>query len=103
MASIIRGTTPPVKFTFGEISVSDITAAYFTIQQAGKTVIEKDLTTATIGEEDLLWTLTQEESLQLDAKLNALLICDWKLNDGTRGRSQVLDVNVGNPGKNEVI
>ena len=50
-----------------------------------------------------MWTLTQEESLQLDAKLNALLICDWKLNDGTRGRSQVLDVNVGNPGKNEVI
>lgn len=100
---IIRGTTPTIKFTYEDITVSDITKAILTLKQRNTVVIEKDLTQATIGEDDLAWRLSQEESLSLASKVDVTILCDWLLLDGTRGRSKSLTTAVGDPGKNEVI
>lgn len=103
MAQIIRGTTPTLIFQYSDITVSDITTAYLTIKQSGNTVIERDLTTATIGEDSISWELTQEETLELNGARQARVVCDWVLSSGIRGRSHTLDAEVGEPGKNEVI
>lgn len=103
MAAIIRGTTPTITFTFSEIAVADISTAYLTIRQGCGTVIEKDLSTASVGEDSLTWTLSQTETLLLRSKTPGEVVCDWKLADGTRGRSKVLQFTAGEPGKNEVI
>ena len=103
MTQIIRGTTPTIEFTYSDIAVSDITTAYLVIRQSGLSVIEKPISDATIGETSLSWELTQEETLQLNGARNAQIVCDWVLASGVRGRSNILTVDVGEPGKNEVI
>lgn len=105
MAAIIRGTTPTVQFTFKKIDVDDIAAAYISVKQNKATVIEQDLTEATVNSQDntITWRLTQDQTLQLSTASNAKIVCDWRLEDSTRGRSAVLEASVDNPGKNEVI
>lgn len=103
MAEIIRGTTPTIKFVFNTISVQSITTAYFLIKSGSKIIIEKDLSTATVENNNLSWKLTQEESLMLSAGGSVVLMCDWKLADGTRGRSKIETCKVAPAGKGEVI
>lgn len=103
MATIIRGTTPTISFNYSKISVTDITTAILTVKQGGQILIEKDLTTADIGESSISWTLSQSETLALKSKLAIVAVCDWVLTDGTRGRSKELNAETGEPGKNEVI
>lgn len=103
MAQIIRGTTPTLEFTYRDITVSDITTAILTLSQSGQIVIEKDLTSATVGEDTISWELTQEETLSLNGAKNVKVICDWVLASGVRGRSNILIADVGEPGKDEVI
>ena len=102
MAQIIRGTTPTIKFTYNDIEVGNITSAILTLKQGGSTVIEKDLTSAQTQDNMLVWTLTQEETLSLSGK-SVTIVCDWLLNTGVRGRSEVLTANVGEPAKDEVM
>lgn len=103
MATIIRGTTPTITFNFSDVTVSSIEVAILSIKQAEKTIIEKTLTEAVVGETSLSWKLTQEETLSLNEKVGCKIVCDWKLNDGTRGRSKFLTVDTGEAGKDEVI
>ena len=103
MATIIRGTTPTITFTFADIDVNNISVAIMTVKQSGEIVIEKTLADASIGEDSLSWKLTQEDSLKLVSKLNGQLLCDWLLTDGTRGRSNVLQFEVGEPAVNRAI
>ena len=100
---IIRGTTPTIKFTYSEITVSNITKAILTLKQRNAVVVEKNLLDAIVGEDDLSWKLSQEETLKLASKVDVTILCDWLLADGTRGRSKSLTTAVGDPGKNEVI
>lgn len=102
MDEIIRGTTPTIKFTYSEISVSDISIAILTLSQSGTIVIEKNLSEATVGSDYISWKLSQAETLSLSKK-DVTVICDWVLANGTRGRSNVLVANIGEPGKNEVL
>ena len=102
MAQIIRGTTPTIKFTYADITVSAITTAILTVKQNGTDIITKDLTDATIGADYISWTLTQTETLSL-GKTGVVIVCDWVTTDGTRGRSNILNATIGEPGKNEVI
>ena len=104
--AIIKGTTPTITFTFDEIAVTDISVAYLVIKQGGKVNIERDLETATVvttSPSHISWTLTQEETLGLSKNMNADIYCDWKLLDGTRGRSNIRVESVEDTGKNEVI
>lgn len=103
MAQIIRGTTPTLEFTFSDITVGNIITAILTAKQDSTIIIEKDLTAATIGEKSISWTLAQEDTLKLKSSRSADIVCDWKTDGGVRGRSNQLKVDIGEPGKNEVI
>lgn len=103
MAQIIRGTTPTLEFTFSDITVGNITTAILTAKQDSTIMIEKDLEAATRGEKSISWTLAQEDTLKLKSGRSADIVCDWKTDGGIRGRSNLLKVDIGEPGKNEVI
>ena len=103
MASIIRGTTPTIEFTFSDISVADITSAVLVIKQSGNIVFESPIENATRTESSLYWTLTQEQTLALASRRQATVVCDWLLSSGVRGRTNVLTCDVDEPGKDEVM
>lgn len=102
MTKIIIGTTPTITYKFKVVDVSEITVAILTIKERGTTLIEKDLSDATAGEDTLSWTLTQEETLSIGAK-SASMMLNWKLADGTRGASDVVLVTGGDNHIREVI
>ena len=102
MMEIVRGTTPILVFTFDTITPSDITVAILTIKQNGAVKVAKDLSSASVGEHDISWQLSQEDTLSL-CYWSADIYCDWKLGSGVRGASHTLKVNIVEPGKNEVI
>lgn len=102
MASIIRATTPTIRYTFNAINVSDITTAYMTIKMGETTLIEKDLSQATTSDKTMAWTLTQEETLSMTDDMVTVRI-NWKLNDGTRGASARTKLYIEDNDKEEVI
>lgn len=87
MNRIIIGTTPTITYTFKIVPVSSIVKAVLTVKERGANIMEKDLSDATVGEDTLSWTLTQEETLQLGTK-TATMMLNWKTEDGTRGASE---------------
>lgn len=101
--SIIKGTTPTIQFTFSQINVENIISAFLIIKQANRTIVEKPISEAEIGENWIQWTLSQDESLKLKDDKRADICCDWKLADGTRGRSKMAHESVEETGKNEII
>lgn len=104
MDEIIRGTTPTITFSFSSVRPSDISAAYLTISCLGGTaLVERELDSATVSSSSISWTLTQEETLRFSAGTSVQILCDWKLSDGTRGRSKEASYSVGETAKNEVI
>ena len=108
---IIRYTTPTLKFEYSDVNVTDITDAILSLKQLNSTIIERDLTTATVVHETvgsttvnyISWTLTQLETSKLPKGTTVQIYCDWKLEDGTRGRSKVLSEPVEDTGKQAVI
>ena len=87
MTKIIIGTTPTITYKFKVVDVSEITVAILTIKERGVNVIELNLSDATVGEDSLSWTLTQEETLQIGVKTCTMML-NWKTQDGTRGASE---------------
>ena len=86
MASIIRGTTPTLKYKFNDVKVSDIATAYLSIQTGNpETDIEKSLVEADVGQDYISWTLTQQECLSFGDSISMMI--NWKLSNGTRGAS----------------
>ena len=79
---ITRGTTPTITYTFDLVDVSNITTAYLTITQGERVIIEKTLNDAEIGENSLVWTLTQDETLQLEEDASVKIQCRYKTGDG---------------------
>ena len=104
MEQIIRGTTPTVKFTFATVDVTTISVAFMSIVASDGTILlTKDITTAEVGEDYLAWTLTQTETLILPVHGKVQVWCDWRIAEGTRGRSNIAEYTIGVTGKNEVI
>ena len=102
--NIISATTPTITFNFSEVDPAEISVAYLIIKIGGTTVIEKDLLSATVDETSISWTLTQEETLLLKpAGIVCRICCDWKTNNGTRGRSKVGEYKIEESGKQCVI
>ena len=77
MTKIIIGTTPTITYKFKVVDASEITVAILTIKERGVNIIELNLSDATVGEDSLSWTLTQEETLQLGAKTVTMML-NWK-------------------------
>lgn len=91
MTKIIIGTTPTITYKFKVVDVSQITVAILTIKERGVNIIELNLSDATVGEDSLSWTLTQEETLQIGVKTCTMML-NWKTEDGTRGASEEVSV-----------
>lgn len=89
MDNIIRGTTPTLKYTFRTVDPTNFSVAYLTVTNGSQT-IEKDLSSATIEENAILWKFTQEETLALGDRITAML--NWKIPDGTRGASRIATI-----------
>ena len=102
MTKIIIGTTPTITYKFKVVDVSEITVAILTIKGRGTILIELTKSDATVGEDSLSWTLTQEETLQLAGK-TATMMLNWKTEDGTRGASEEVLVTGVNNHIREVI
>lgn len=101
--SIVRGTTPTIKFKFSSVRVADIVVAYLVLKTFEREIVERDKESAEIGDDYIAWTLTQEETLRLNAGNTVKIFCDWKTADGTRGRSTIGRFDVEETGKTEVI
>ena len=102
MTRIIIGTTPTITYKFKVVAVADITKAILTIKERGTTLIEKDLSDATVGEDTLSWTLTQEETLAIGVK-SASIMLNWLTADGVRGASKEEIINGVNNHIREVM
>ena len=90
---IIRGTTPPIRFSFTEVDPQAMTQAILTIRQRG-VMIEKDLSEATVTEDSILWELTQEETLSLEENRPAMVQCRYKFASGAAGASRIYEEQV---------
>lgn len=101
MGYIISCTTPTIKYNFKVVDPAHITEAYLTITEGGETIIERDLTTATIGEHSLAWTLTQAETFEFDKSVVVQL--NWLTDSGVRGASEKVRIVISENLKNEVI
>lgn len=103
MAILIAGTTPTITIAFSTIDTDDIVEAYLCVKYGGTNLIEKDLDDATVATGSVAWKLTQAETLAMPLGSSVMVMCDWKLDDGTRGRSKVVRCVVEESGKEEVI
>ena len=65
MGSIIRGTTPTIKFSFRNIDPGDIGIAYLVVKQIGNIKIKLSKDEAIEDENSLSWMLSQEQTLSL--------------------------------------
>lgn len=101
--TIIRGTTPTIKYTFKTIHGTDITVARFTVSQAGTVLVDKDLADAVVDSTSISWTMTQVETLKLDTDIPAKLMLNWKVADGTRGASKITIASIRENDVSEVI
>lgn len=101
--TIISGTTPTIEYTFTEVDPTEIAVAILSIKQNGTTVIERDLTTATVEESKITWSLSQAETLSLTVAIPTILYLDYRLTDGTRGAGVTTSATVLPSGKKEVI
>ena len=100
MEEIIRGTTPTITYTFSVVNVADITTAYLTIKHSAG-MLTKTLSDATVEENSLVWTLSQEDTLSMN-KIVSIMI-NFKLADGTRGASDEDSIKMIRNHVNEVI
>lgn len=102
--AIIRGTTPILRFTFKEVNVNNITDAFLIIKRDQTNIIEKSIDEVAARTETTLdWKLSQQETLSLPEGMIVDICCDWKIVDGTRGRSNISRECVESSGKDEVI
>lgn len=100
MGNIIKGTTPTILYKFSQVDVADITAAYITVKNGDGSVIEKDMTTAIIGDDSIAWRFTQQETLSFCGDISVML--NWILSDGTRGASRKVNIEI-RPNYKEVV
>ena len=87
MTQIIIGTTPTITYTFKTVSPADLTKAILTIKCAGQVTLEKTLADATVGEDTLSWTLTQQETLNIGTRSGKMML-NWLTHSGKRGASE---------------
>lgn len=83
---MIRGTTPTLTMKLpSEVSVSEVASATISIEQSGKEKISKTFPNITKDAEanTLAVKLTQEETLSLSAKTQALVQLKVKTKNGT--------------------
>lgn len=95
MVTVVRGTTPTFKYTFKKVDTEELTVAYITFKTCGRVILEKDMSTATVEEGAISWTLSQEETLSFPCCDDGFVVqLNWRTLDGTRGVSKEVPVRV---------
>ena len=102
MIKIIIGTTPTITYKFKIVSPSDFRDCILTIKSNGQIILEKTLSDATVGEDSVSWTLTQEETLALGTKTAKMMI-NGITYTGKRGASEETIIVGATNHKSEVI
>lgn len=102
MTRIVIGTTPTITYTFKVVPVNSIVTADLTIRQRTGIVLEKHLSDATVGENTLSWTLTQEETLSLGMQVGTIMV-NWLTADGVAGVSEMAMVSGADNHRREVL
>lgn len=87
MTQIIIGTTPTITYKFKIVSPTELEKAILTIKIAGQVILEKTLVDASVGEDTLSWTLTQEETLSIGTRSGKMML-NWLTHSGKRGASE---------------
>lgn len=100
---IVRYTTPTIQITFKTIDPAMISEAFLVFKRAGTAVLTKDFTSATVEEHSISFTLSQADTGGFMVGSRVTVYCDWKLSDGTRGRSRAKEFSIADTGKDEVI
>lgn len=106
MSDLFRWTTPSFDIEFDDdLDVADVTEAVLAIKQWGNTIVEKDITTATIDTENniITWTLTQSETGLITKAKKCEVQCDCLLANGMRTTTEPVTYSVQDSAKNEVI
>lgn len=92
MTQIIIGTTPTITYKFKIVSPTELEKAILTIKIAGSVILEKTLADATVGEDSLSWTLTQQETLNIGTRSGKMML-NWLTHSGKRGASEETTIN----------
>ena len=100
---IVQYTTPTIEITFPTIDTATISEAYLVFKYGGTAVLSKALSSATVAQHKLSWILSQTDTKGLPLGKTVRIYCDWKLSDGTRGRSNFAEYQIVETGKEEVI
>ena len=106
MSDLFRWTTPSFDIEFDDdLDVADVTEAVFAIKQWGTTIVEKDITTATVDTTNniITWTLTQSETGLITKAKKCEVQCDCLLANGMRTTTEPVTYSVQDSAKNEVI
>ena len=102
MNKIILGTTPTILFEFRNVTPSEFVAAVMTIKGRGDILLTKTLSTAVIGDTQLSWKLSQQETINLGVGTYKIM-CNWLLADGTCGACEETQLQVVSNHRNEVL
>ena len=102
MNKIILGTTPTRLFEFRNVTPSEFVAAVMTIKGRGDILLTKTLSTAVIGDTQLSWKLSQQETINLGVGTYKIM-CNWLLADGTCGACEETQLQVVSNHRNEVL
>lgn len=90
MSIVSRGTTPTHTFKTS-IDLTGVTALYITYTQAGRTILEKELSDCTITSQDITVTLTQRESLRFKEHGIVRMQIRGKFPDGSAVKSCIME------------
>ena len=102
ITEIVIGTTPTIKYTFNKVNVNDITKAILSISRYDNVILTKSLSEATVGNDFLSWTLTQEETLNVgESTVNIML--NWVDTSGIRGVGESMLIKFTKNDINEVL
>lgn len=99
-----RGTTPTIYVHVpNTINTANVVQAWLSFAQDKRLLIDKDIDDATINGQIFAFTLTQEETLELDADIEVLGQFRILMNDGTALASQIAAMRLGDVIKEGVI
>lgn len=97
-----RGTTPTLSFKL-PFDTSDLSAAWVTLAQDGRVIIDKPMSDCVLEGNVLAVTLTQEETLKLTAENRTEVQIRVKTTDGIAMASTIWRVETEKILKDEVI
>lgn len=102
MNKIVVGTTPKIRWRFSKISVSDIVKATMTIKRYGTNVVVKDIDSAIINDDEITYSLSQSETLDIGVGTCEIML-NWVTNNGVRGASGITHIEFTKNHINEVL